>query len=202
MSIHKLIVASRFALSASLLHAFTLRMADDEDGETLGLIELEDNLSDAEKPPELPAGNYTGEIQSIEVATSQKGNEYFAIAFKIAPSEIPADMQDDFEDGATLFYNRIVKPKKGDRRALYNLRQFIEKIGLDSNTNVIDPNSWMGQEARLKVVHEKYQGESRAQIKSIESAEGRAAPAGKGRQTAQEDAPPARGKGASARGRK
>jgi hypothetical protein len=191
MSIHKLLLAHRFALASSLLSVMAVR--EDEDGETLGLIELEDNLSDAEKPPELPAGNYTGEIQSVEVATSQKGNEYFAIAFKIAPSEIPADMQDDFEDGATLFYNRIVKPKKGDRRALYNLRQFIEKIGLDSNTTTIDPNQWMGQEARLKVVHEKYQGESRAQIKSIESAEGRSAPAGgKGKAKPAEDEAPAR----------
>lgn len=190
MSIHKLIVASRFALASSLLSAFVLR--EDEDGETLGLIELEDNLSDAEKPPELPAGNYTGEIQSVEVATSQKGNEYFAIAFKIAPSEIPADMQDDFEDGATLFYNRIVKPKKGDRRALYNLRQFIEKLGLDSNTTTIDPNQWMGQEARLKVVHEKYQGESRAQIKSIESAEGRSAPSSNKNKAKEQDEAPAR----------
>jgi len=197
MSIHKLIVASRYALASSLLSAFAVRMADDEDGETLGIIELEDNLADAEKPPELPAGNYTGEIQSVEVATSQKGNEYFAIAFKIAPSEIPADMQDDFEDGATLYYNRIVKPKKGDRRGLYNLRQFIEKIGLDSNTTTIDPNQWMGQEARLKVVHEKYQGESRAQIKSIESAEGRAP----SKAPAKEDAPAPK-KAAGARGRR
>jgi len=197
MSIHKLIVASRYALASSLLSAFAVRMADDEDGETLGIIELEDNLADAEKPPELPAGNYTGEIQSVEVATSQKGNEYFAIAFKIAPSEIPADMQDDFEDGATLYYNRIVKPKKGDRRGLYNLRQFIEKIGLDSNTTTIDPNQWMGQEARLKVVHEKYQGESRAQIKSIESAEGRAPS-----KAAAKEETPAPKKAAGARGRR
>jgi Protein of unknown function (DUF669) len=197
MSIHKLIVARRYALASSLLSAFAVRMADDEDGETLGIIELEDNLADAEKPPELPAGNYTGEIQSVEVATSQKGNEYFAIAFKIAPSEIPADMQDDFEDGATLYYNRIVKPKKGDRRGLYNLRQFIEKIGLDSNTTTIDPNQWMGQEARLKVVHEKYQGESRAQIKSIESAEGRAPS-----KTAVKEEAPAPKKAAGARGRR
>lgn len=175
MSIHKLIVASRFALSSSLLSAFAVRSMADDDGETLGIIELEDNLADAEKPPELPAGNYTGEIQSVETAISGKGNEYFAIAFKIAPSEIPAELQDDFEDGATLFYNRLIKPKKGDRRALYNLKQFVEKLGLDTNTTTIDPNEWMGQEARLKIVHEKYQGESRAQIKSVESAEGRTA---------------------------
>lgn len=169
---HKLIVASRFALSSSLLSLMAVRMAADDDGETLGLIELDDNLADAEKPPELPPGNYTGEIQDVQMATSQKGNEYFAIAFKIPPSEIPADLQDDFEDGATLYYNRLVKPTKGDRRALFNLKNFIEKIGLDTNTTTIDPNQWMGQTARLKIVHEKYQGESRAQIKSVESAEG------------------------------
>lgn len=146
-----------------------------EDDETLGIIELDTNLSDVEKPPELPPGNYTGEVQDVQKATSGKGNEYFAVKFVIPPSEIPADMQDDFEDGAVLFWNRQVLPKKGDRRALFNLRKFISALGLSDQTTTIDPNEWMGCKARLKVTHSTYQGETRAEIKSVESAEAPAA---------------------------
>ncbi len=144
-------------------------MADEE--QTLDILELDSNLGDIEKPPELPPGNYTGEIQDVQTGVSQKGNTYYNIKFMVPPAEIPADIAEQFEDGVPLYYNRIIKPKKGDRRALYNLRRFIEAIGLDSNTTTIDPNEWMGQSARLKVVHETYQGETRAVIKSVESAE-------------------------------
>lgn len=149
-------------------------MADND--EPLGIIELDQNLADVEKPPELPAGMYTAEVQDVATDTSQKGNPYFKITFKVPPSEIPADLADDFEDGATLFYNRLVVPKKGDRRALFNVRKFYEALGLDSNVTSIDPNAWMGQTARLKVKMGSWLGDPRAEIASIESAE---APANK-----------------------
>jgi hypothetical protein len=148
----------------------------DEENE-LGIIELESNLSDAEKPLELPAGLYTAEIQDVQIGTSQKGNRYFAVKFVVPTDGIPAEVADQFEDGAALYYNRVVVPDGKDRRALFNLRKFMEAIGLDSNTTQIDPNAWMGCQARIKVVHEKWQGEDRAQIKSVESAEAKAAPA-------------------------
>lgn len=177
---------SRMGLGAGLM---SLICRDDEEGQTLGLIELDTNLADVEKPPELPPGNYTGEIQDVQKATSGKGNEYFQVKFVVPPSEIPAELQDDFEDGAVLYWNRQVVPKKGDRRALFNLKKFITAIGLDENTTTIDPNSFMGCSARLKIVHETYQGETRAAIKSIESAEApktkpQAAPAAAGKRAA------------------
>ena len=191
--LHRMIVATRLALGVPMLSM--LARAED-DGETLGLIELDTNLADVEKPPELPPGLYTGEIQDVQVATSQKGNQYFNIKFHISPSEIPAEMQDDFEDGADMFYNRIIKPKGKDRRALFNLKNFVEKLGLSTDTTTIDPNEWMGQSARLKVVHGTYQGDKRAEIKSIEAADGVVnAPAPK-----KESAAPA--KKTAARGRK
>lgn len=176
--------------------------------EELGVIELDQNLSDTEKPLELPAGSYVGEIQSIEVLDSKAGNQYYAIKFKIAPDEIAADVRDEFEDGATLFWNRQIVPKAKDRRALYNLRQFIEAIGLDANTTTIDPNEWMGQTATLRVRHTKYQGVMRAEIASIEPSD---APAPAREKTTRrapepeevEEAPaPRRGRPAAATGRR
>lgn len=123
-----------------------------DDQEDLDVIELEESLADVEKPAELPAGLYVGEVQDVQVATSAKGNLYYSVRFFIPPDEIPADIQDQFEDGTSLFWNRQIKPRDGkDRRALFNLRRFVEALGLDANTTSIDPNDWMGQRARLRV---------------------------------------------------
>jgi Protein of unknown function (DUF669) len=149
-------------------------MAEDE---PIGIIELEENLADVEKPPEIPAGKYTAEIQDVQEQTSAKGNTYFAIQFHIAPEELPQDIADQYEDGATLFWNRVMKPRgRADRRGMFNLRRFIEALGLDSNTTTIDPNEWMGRPARLHVVMGKWQGEERAEIRAVEAAEEKAPP--------------------------
>jgi hypothetical protein len=144
-------------------------MANDE---PMGIIELEDSLADVEKPQEIPPGKYLGEIQDVQERVSSNGNNYYAIQFRVAPDELPADVADEYEDGALLFWNRLLKPRsRSDRRALFNLRKFIEAIGLDANTTSIDPNDWMGRTARLHVRAGTYQGEPRAEIGSIEAAE-------------------------------
>lgn len=174
-------------------------MANDE---PMGIIELDQNLSDVEKPKEIPPGKYVGEIQDVQEATSAAGNTYFAIQFRIPPDELPADVAEEYEDGALMFWNRIIKPRgRSDRRALFNLRKFIEALGLDPNTTSIDPNDWMGRQARLQVVMGKYQGEDRAEIRSVEAAEPKAAPARRAvppRAAAATKAAPTRGRKAAA----
>lgn len=140
--------------------------------EPLGIIELDENLADVDKPPEVPAGAYIGEVQDVQINTSQnKGNKYFAVKFVIPPDELPADLRDDFPDGAVLYWNRNLVPTKADRRAKFNLRKLIEALGLDSNVSTVDPNEWMGRPAKLRIVMGKWQGEDRAEIRSVEPAE-------------------------------
>ena len=140
--------------------------------EELSVITLEENLSDIEKPPEIPAGRYVGEVQGVEIKVSQgRGNRYFAIKFIVPTDQLPSDFAEHYEDGAVFFWNRNLVPNGKDRRALYNMRKLIEAFGLPSNTSSVDPNDWMGCRARLNIVHDRYQGETRAQIKSIEPAE-------------------------------
>jgi hypothetical protein len=130
------------------------------------------NLADVERPPEIPVGKYVGEIQSIEMKTSGQGNEYFAIRILVPAENIPAEVAEHYEDGAIFFYNRLLVPKGNDRRSLWNLRQFIEKIGLDSNTNEINPNEWMNQNVGIVVGMEKnLEGELRASVRSLFAAE-------------------------------
>lgn len=154
------------------------------DEEPMGIIELEDNLADVDKPPELPAGAYVGEVQDVQMQTSGKGNRYFAIKFVIPPDQLPADIAEHFEDGAVLYWNRNIVPNGRDRRALFNLRKLVEALGLDSKTTTIDPNEWMGRRARLRVVMGKWQGEDRAEIRSVDPAEAKPAPARQQQQAA------------------
>ncbi len=106
-------------------------------------------------------------------------------------------MQDQFEDGCALYWNRQVVPSAKDRRALFNLKKFVEAIGLDSETTTINPSDWMGQTARLRVRRRVFQGEMRAEIQAVEPMEG-AAPAR--RAEPEEEAPaPRRGRGGARR---
>lgn len=166
-------------------------------GEELGIISLEQNLSDVERPPEIPVGRYVGEIQSIEVKTSGQGNDYFAMQILVPSENIPAEVAEHYEDGAKFFYNRLLVPKGNDRRSLWNLRQFVEKLGLDSNTTEIDPNEWMNQNIGVVIASEKnLEGELRSTIRSLFAAED--APAGGGEaeepeeEEAEEEKAPAR----------
>jgi hypothetical protein len=172
--------------------------ADDNAGEPLGVIEFEDNLSEVEKPPEIPAGKYQGEVQDIQIQTSQKGNRYFAIKFVIPPEELAADISDNFPDGAVLYWNRQVVPGKGDRRAMFNLRRLMEALGLETNTTAFDPNDMMGAQATLRVRHRQWEGENRAEISAVEAAEGGKPTTVRGGKQAEEEKPAARSK----RGRK
>ena len=125
-----------------------------------------------ERPPEVPAGKYEGEIQSVEVKTSGAGNEYFALRILIPAENIPAEVAEHYEDGALLFYNRLLVPKGNDRRSLWNLRQFIEKIGLDSNTNEVNPNEWMNQSIGVVIgMGKDLEGVVRSEIRSLFAAE-------------------------------
>jgi hypothetical protein len=139
----------------------------------LGIIQLDTNLSDVERPPEIPVGRYVGEIQSVEVKTSpNSGNDYFAIRIFIPGDNIPAEVAEHYEDGALFFWNRMLVPKGNDRRSLWNLRQFIEKIGLNANTNEINPNEWMNQSVGVVIgMSKNLEGELRSEVKSLFAAE-------------------------------
>lgn len=157
--------------------------------EMLSIVELDTNLGDVERPPEVPKGRYVGEVNEVQEAVSAgKGNRYYSVKFIIPPSELPADIQEHYPEGAVLYWNRQLVPKSGDRRTMYNLKQFYMALGLDPNITVVDPNEWMGRQASLVIVEDTYQGEPRSQIRAVEPVEGEAeaAPAAK--------AAPARGR--------
>lgn len=181
----KSLLAMRHGLAASLLMASASRMMDDQvEDEDMGIIELDEDLSDVEKPPELPIGKYIGEVQDVSVKTSTAGNKYFNVKVVVPKENVPANLQGDFEEGAILYWNRtLVVTANSDRRTKHNLRKFIEALGLNSETRQIDPKEWMGCQVGIVVKHSKFNDETRAEIASLYAAE---APVAK-------KAPPAKG---------
>jgi hypothetical protein len=187
---------STFMMGAGLLAMFGATRAPDEgDGaEELSIITLDEDLSDVEKPPELPVGKYEGEVQEVGVQTSQKGNQFYAIKIIIPQENIPASVQEHFPDGAVLYWNRqLVVTPTSDRRTKFNLRKMMEAFGLDTSVREIDPTQWMGCSVGVVIKSGKYQGETRSEIGSLYPLEA-AAPAPK--------AASAKGKAAGGRARR
>ncbi|MCI0557500.1 MAG: hypothetical protein MN733_03315 [Nitrososphaera sp.] len=134
--------------------------------EELDIIELDQNLEDVEEPDLLPPGWYIGEIQSVEIRPNQAGTgRYFATKFVVPPENFPADYDpENWPDGCALYYNLVRVPRQGDRRAISNVKKFMQKLGLSLSTSRIDPNEWIGRRAKLKVVNSEYQGVEREAI--------------------------------------
>ena len=143
-------------------------MAEDE---VLDVVELEGTLEDVIPPPRIPKGAYPAEIQEVAQRTSEKGNSYYAITFNIARMAFPPDFdpdEEDYPDGYNIYFQRLMVPSPGDKRSLNRIKKFYHSLGLDTNITAVDPNAWMGQQAKLVIDHRTYQGDLQDEIKSIE----------------------------------
>jgi hypothetical protein len=128
------------------------------------IIEYSEDISNAEAPAPLPPGDYPAEIRGAEIKTSQKGNEYVAVTFFIAPESYPADFTEGDADGMTLSYNRIVVDDSP--RGRHRMRKFCEAIGASTSAK-LDVNDWIGNTAVVSVAQSEYEGETRAEIAKV-----------------------------------
>lgn len=146
-----------------------VRGADDPQGtDTLEIIELDVSLADVEKPELLPKGWYDGEIRNVTIRKSGKGNDYYNLELIIPTTQFPAGFEEEnYPDGAAVYYNRLLVPGR-DRRSLWNMKQFIEKLDLPV-TNRVDPNEWMGRPVKIKIGHNLYQGQTNMNVEAIEA---------------------------------
>lgn len=132
----------------------------------VNIITYSSDITDAEPPEALPAGEYLGTIQSVEVKQSTKtGNEYIQVAFFISPEQFPADFPlENAPEGVTLSYNRL--SPDDNQRARYQMRKFCEAIGASTSAK-LDLNTWIGLDARLETTKDTYEGVPQAQIKKV-----------------------------------
>lgn len=134
------------------------------------ILTLDQNLDAFEDFEILPKGSYPGECTVAERRISDSGNEYFYTMWKIDPSDYPADYDvENAPEGTILNYSRVQVPTANDRRSITNVKKLMRAMGLSLSTATIDCEAWVGQKATLVVGKQKFNGEDRSSILSIES---------------------------------
>jgi hypothetical protein len=128
------------------------------------ILSFSEDISNAEAPAPLPAGEYTAEIRNAEVKISQKGNKYAAVQFYVPADQYPADFVDGDPDGITLTYNRVVL--EDTVQARHRIRKFCESIGAKTGRE-INLNDWVGLTATISVKVGEWEGEPRAEIDRV-----------------------------------
>tara|TARA_Y100001973_G_C5195108_1_gene333665 strand:+ start:1012 stop:1428 length:417 start_codon:yes stop_codon:yes gene_type:complete len=135
--------------------------------ELASIVEFSVDLKNQDAPEPLPAGSYTGVVRNAEVKESQRGTRYAAVSFHISADQFPADYKDGSDDGLTLIYRRV--GLEDNPQARYGTKRFIEAIGAPLSKSV-DVSEWVGMEAALEVVHDTYEGVTRAVINRVHAA--------------------------------
>lgn len=128
------------------------------------VIELDVDIATVEEPQPLPASIYPATIIAAEVKESKKGTLYASVTFQVAAENYPADYVDGNPEGTQLRYMRASFAKTP--AAQWQLRKFLQTIGAPMS-NRIDVNEWVGLTSSVEVVHEVYEGITRANIKRI-----------------------------------
>jgi hypothetical protein len=131
------------------------------------IVEFSIDLTKQEAPEPLPPGQYTGVIRKAEVRESQRGTRYGAVSFHISADQFPADFKDGSDDGLTLIFRRV--GLEDNPQARWGTKRFLEAIGAPV-AKKIDVNDWVGMEAALDVVHDTYEGVTRAVIDRVRAA--------------------------------
>lgn len=139
-----------------------------EDTPELGsLFDFSQDLSTAEAPPPLPARKYQATVTSAVPKMSQKGNTYAEIGFTVDPSQFPPDFAAIQKDAVVLYHRRLVL--EDSVRGRYQARKFCEALRVPTSKR-LDLNDFVGKIAVIEVTKSSYNGEDRADIKTVEAA--------------------------------
>lgn len=130
------------------------------------IIEYADDLSEAEAPKALPAGDYLGEIVAAELGTSQtSGKSRVDVTFRIKPEDFPPDYEDadSFADGKQVHFYPSAEPDKANR---FRMRKFCEAIGVKLGKK-LDVNDWLGKTALLTIAPDEFEGIERERVTKV-----------------------------------
>lgn len=131
------------------------------------LFDFSQDLSTAEAPPPLPARKYQATVTGATAKMSQKGNTYAEVAFTVDPSQFPPDFAAIQKDAVVLYHRRLVL--EDTVRGRYQARKFCEALRVPTSKR-LDLNDFIGKIAVIEVTQSEYNGEPRADIKSVEAA--------------------------------
>lgn len=128
------------------------------------VIEFTEDISGAEAPVPLPAGEYPAVIKGAEVRTSQRDTKYAAVTFHISADSYPVDFTEGDPEGEVITFRRV--PLEDNPKSRFQLKKFCEAVGSPMSKR-IDVNDWLGLEARVVVTHEVYEEIPRATITKV-----------------------------------
>jgi hypothetical protein len=115
----------------------------------MGLLTFSKNIADAETPPQLPAGEYRVICSAAQdkIAASS-GNPMLTLTLQIPRDEFPVDFEPgDGVDELTFTLNVVARDIPSDR---WRLKNTCKAFGVPMS-NHIDPNDFVGREARARV---------------------------------------------------
>lgn len=130
------------------------------------IIEYADDLSNAEAPKSLPAGDYLAEITSAENGTSNtSGKSRVDVTFRIKPEDFPPDYEDadSFADGKSVHFYPSSEPDKSSR---FRMKNFCEAIGAKLGKK-LDINDWIGKTAIISIQPDEYEGIERERLMKV-----------------------------------
>lgn len=140
-------------------------MADENEVESIA--EFSEDISTAERPEPLPAGEYPATIMAAQIALSKKNTRYAAVTFQIEREAFPADYAEAV--GPSVEHRQFVYRRlslEDNPQARFNLRQFCEAIGAPMS-KTIRPADWVGYEGQVGIDHEVYEGVKRDNIRKV-----------------------------------
>lgn len=132
------------------------------------ILDYSADISDAEAPVALAAGDYPAKIVAAEVGTSQtSGKSRVDVTFRIQPEDFPADYEDaeSFPDGKDLHFYPSAEDTKAAR---FRMKKFCESIGA-ALSNRLDVNEWVGKSAILTIEKDEFEGIERERIRKVEA---------------------------------
>ncbi len=132
------------------------------------ILEFSSDLTEAEAPVALPAGDYPAKIVAAEIGTSQNsGKQRVDVTFRIQPEDFPADYEDaeSFADGKDVHAYISTEDTKAAR---FRLRKFIESIN-GKLGGKIDVNEWIGKTAIITIEQDDYEGVPRERFRKVEA---------------------------------
>lgn len=132
------------------------------------ILEYSQDISDAEAPVALPAGDYPAKIVAAELGTSQSsGKARVDVTWRIAPEDFPADYEDadSFADGKDVHQYISAEDTKASR---FRMKKFCEAIGAKTGGR-LDLNDWIGKSAIVTLEQDEYEGVPRERFRKVEA---------------------------------
>ena len=140
-------------------------MVTNDDNESI--IEYSEDIATTERPDPLPVGEYIADIREAKKKSGPKG-AYASIQYFISADQYPADYTDGNPDGTTL--SGYGFSLEDNARARFAVRQYFENVGLPAPGKRLDLTVLVGQQVKLGVEHEPYNGAMQPRIRSVSRA--------------------------------